>query len=372
MESVLAASAGIPSHERRVPAFVSNGLVAVIVFVWLAFVASGANPFTPTPADLFRWGANATSAAQEGQWWRLLTSMFMHSGIVHLSLNAVMLWYVGRYSSRYFDQWTLLCAFLISGLVGNAVSLHISVQTRIAVGASAAILGVIGALLPFVWHKDSTKRGRRQAVALTALAGMSVLLGFIRQGYDQAAHIGGLCAGIAIGFLLTRTTLLLWKKQLIGSVMGLLTVALLAVTAPAAKLNMADYFAAIETWKSLQPEIEQVLTRLDNDIGDFKARKITRFEMLERMETERLPEMQNTASRLGQLHLPKEDPIGRKAITMTQLTSALTELISAEIAYSKNPSLDNEKQIRALASQVIALRKAFVADKLAKNNPTKA
>ena len=215
---MVSASIASVREARGLSAPTTTGLMALIVLTWGMFVASGADPVNPTPADLFKWGANATSAVQEGQWWRLLTSMFMHSGIVHLSLNVAMLWYIGQYAKRHLDQWTLRYVFLISGLVGNAVSLHLSVQTHVAVGASAAILGVIGSLLPFVWSTTRTKNERRQAIALTALVVITVILGFARQGYDQAAHIGGLCAGIAMGFLLTRMKQPLWKRQLIGVV----------------------------------------------------------------------------------------------------------------------------------------------------------
>ena len=144
-------------------------------------------------------------------------------------------------------------------------------------------------------------------------------------------------------------------------VKGLLMVVAFAVTAPPAKRNMGEYFADISSWKSLQPEIEQALTRLDGDISDFKEQRISRMKMLERMEFDRLPEMKNTALQLGQLHLPIEDPIGRRVSAMTQLTSALSDLMAAEIAYSKNPSPEYEQKIRELAGRVIQFRNAFVS-----------
>lgn len=353
--------------SRAVSVQVHTILIGLIILAWGISVAGGAHPIAPRPEDLFKWGANATSAVQNGQWWRLVTAMFMHSGIVHLSLNVAMLWYIGKFARHHFDQWTLLSIFMISGVVGNAVSLHLSVQDHVAVGASAAILGLIGSLLPCVWQRAANrKKERRQAIALTALVGITVALGFVRQGYDQAAHLGGLCAGIAMGVFLTRTKLPIWKTRLFGIAGGLLAALLISVSAPAAKRDMAQYFADANTWQSMQPAIEQALTRLDNDINEFKSRQISRNEMLERMESRTYPEMRKTALQLASLHLPIEEPIGQKAELMTQLTSALADLIAAEIAYSKNASLESEQKIRLLAGRVIQIRKAFVASKEAK------
>lgn len=138
------------ANRRRALArqpWVSYALVLLNVAVWLITLASGA-ALMQAPADkMLVWGGNAASEVQRGQWWRLLTAVFLHSGLMHLAANMVALLCAGPTVERVYGSHRFLLLYLGAGLAGSALSMHFSAQHATAVGASGAVFGVAGALL---------------------------------------------------------------------------------------------------------------------------------------------------------------------------------------------------------------------------------
>ena len=156
--------------------------------------------------QLFAWGANYGPATLEGQWWRLLSSTFIHGGIIHLALNMQCLWQLGKLTERLYGNWTFLLLYILSGLGGSVASLWWNPNT-LSVGASGAIFGVAGGLVAFLYlGKLPLPRGATQSILSSTLVfvGYNLLYGFTSTGIDNAAHIGGLVTGALVGALLTR------------------------------------------------------------------------------------------------------------------------------------------------------------------------
>jgi tetratricopeptide (TPR) repeat protein len=192
---------------------VTPALVAVNVLVFLAMVASGVGAFDPSPEALLAWGAGYTSLTARGEWWRLLTSNFLHFGLLHLAMNMWVLWDAGRLVERAFGNAGFLVLCLASGLLGSVTS-HFFNPDIVCAGASGAVFGVYGALLGFLLRC----RGSIPAKALQGLTksgatflAYNLLYGFTHQGIDVAAHVGGLGAGflcgVAMALPLTREAL---------------------------------------------------------------------------------------------------------------------------------------------------------------------
>lgn len=146
-------------------------------------------------------GANFRPNVLAGEWWRLVTSSFIHGGLAHLVLNLYGLFFVGTFIEPLLGKWRLLLVYLVSGILASVASLC-WYDATISVGASGAIMGLFGILVIWVWKRVFAKEihfilSINVAIFVTA----SVVSGFLG-GVDNAAHIGGFVSGLLLGFLL--------------------------------------------------------------------------------------------------------------------------------------------------------------------------
>jgi membrane associated rhomboid family serine protease len=203
-----------PLHEmlraRQPRLIVTPAILAVIGAIFVVMVAtSGEVAFSPLTVD--RWGAQSRPAIAGGEWWRLLTAMWLHAHPLHLGVNALFLWRFGGYVERLLGPVVFLIVYLLAGVVASAVSLQFQASNGVNVGASGAIFGLVGVLLTVAM----TSRGSgglggmvaelRPSLMLIIVA--NLILGFMMQGVDNAAHIGGLAGGLVLGWLVGRHSL---------------------------------------------------------------------------------------------------------------------------------------------------------------------
>jgi rhomboid protease GluP len=186
--------------------FVGPVIMGLNVAVFLLMVMYGVSYNAPTPDDLLFWGANHGPLTLGGQWWRLLTSTFVHVGFIHLLLNMQGLWRLSMLTERLYGNWTFLVLYILSGLGGSAASLW-STPDIPSAGASGAIFGVAGGLVAFLYlgKMPFPRTAIRGLLTSTLLfVGYNLLYGFTSTGIDNAAHLGGLVTGAVVGALLTR------------------------------------------------------------------------------------------------------------------------------------------------------------------------
>jgi len=137
--------------------------------------------------------------------WRMLTSNYLHIGIIHLFLNVWCLWNLGALAERVFDGWTYFLVYTLSGFGGSLVSLWWHPMV-IGAGASGAIFGLAGALIAALYlgklpiPKEAIQKTLR---SLLLFAGYNLFFG-LSAGIDNSAHLGGLLSGLAAGALLAR------------------------------------------------------------------------------------------------------------------------------------------------------------------------
>ena len=178
--------------------------VAVFVGMVVAGVPIGGDP---TGEQLLHWGANAGPYTLAGQWWRLLTSVFVHIGIIHIGFNMWCLWSLGALCESLYGSWTFGAVYLICGVAGSVASVAWRPIGPPSAGASGAIFGIAGALIASYYLGEFSMP--RFAIAgqlrsLLLFAGYNLLFGAISGRTDNAAHIGGLVAGLALGALIAR------------------------------------------------------------------------------------------------------------------------------------------------------------------------
>lgn len=156
--------------------------------------------------QLVRWGSNAGRLTLGGEWWRLVSSMFLHGGMLHIAFNMIVLVQVGSLVERMFGSLRFSLLYLMAGISGSLASVLWNPYVN-SVGASGAIFGVIGALLAFVRQPDSGVPATIASSMRGSIMGfllINVVLGLIYPFTDNAAHFGGLAGGYVMGLLLAR------------------------------------------------------------------------------------------------------------------------------------------------------------------------
>lgn len=142
---------------------------------------------------LLKFGANYRPFVLDGEVWRLFTCAFLHIGVLHLMVNMYALYVIGPQLENFFGKWKYLCIYFISAISGSLLSITFS--TRVSAGASGAIFGLLGALLYFGYHYR-VYLGNIMKSQIIPIILLNLGIGFIVSGIDNAAHIGGLVAGI--------------------------------------------------------------------------------------------------------------------------------------------------------------------------------
>eukprot|EP00898_Chlorokybus_atmophyticus_P006871 jgi/Chlat1/7185/Chrsp57S06752 len=155
-----------------------------------------------TRGALTRWGAKDNAAIAAGQWWRLLTPALLHGGIMHLLVNSTSLNSVGPVVESLFGPGRFLAIYGVSAFSGSFVSYWYSRPP--SVGASAAIFGLVGALLVF-YKRNLRILGRLAQSEVRSLVGVvliNLMLGATAGKVDNWGHLGGLIGGAATSWVL--------------------------------------------------------------------------------------------------------------------------------------------------------------------------
>ncbi len=181
-------------------------MINVAVFLAMVTVAGFGALVEPNPLTLYRFGGNlGVATLGGGQYWRLVTCMFVHAGLLHIAMNMYCLWYLGMLAEQLFGKTRYLAVYFIAGIGGSLAS-AIHNPNIISIGASGAIFGVAGALLGLLLVRRDrfSPAGRRSLVNnIGFFVVLNLLLGSAIPGIDMSAHVGGLIAGFLSGAALS-------------------------------------------------------------------------------------------------------------------------------------------------------------------------
>jgi membrane associated rhomboid family serine protease len=180
-------------------------IVGINVLVFLGMALTGASLFSPTSEQLLRWGANWGPLSLGSQPWRMLTSNYVHIGIVHILFNMWCLWNLGRLAESVLGRLNYVVLYTFCGLSGSLASLWWHPMT-VGAGASGAIFGLAGASIAifYLGHLPIAKEAMAGTMrSLLTFVGYNLFFG-LTPGIDNSAHIGGLVAGLAMGAALSK------------------------------------------------------------------------------------------------------------------------------------------------------------------------
>jgi len=338
-------------------------IVGINIVVFIAMCLSGVGLFAIDGNAVLPWGSNYGPLTTSGQWWRLATNIFVHFGLLHVALNMFALYSSGRTVERLFGTTRFVVLYLFAGIAASMTSLLWNPAINSA-GASGAIFGVFGGMLAFVMNKrnevpQSVMVEHRNSTV--AFAAYSLFYGVAHTGIDNAAHVGGLLAGLAMGFVLARplTTEARAKPQPRNLVLSIAlgTVLLLCLS-----------------WPIAHPGTEVAQTRrfdlLLHQVSDDETTAVKSVTSLQqRVAPDRLNDQQ-VASALSSEVAPKWDAIYREiAAVPLQPGDRNFKLRSLMLSYFDARRQQFSLLGRALAShdaglQAQSMAKKDVADKI--------
>jgi rhomboid protease GluP len=182
--------------SRLAPIRVTLALLLICVAVYVAMVVTSGDPsnrLSFTTLHLREWGGTYSPALRDGQWWRLFTAMFVHASPDHIVFNMLALLQLGRYLEPRYAPARFLAVYLVGGLIGSAASAAFYWDTVIVqIGASGAIMALVGAGAVSAWRMGTRGRAFRNSMLIW---GLVTLVNGALYSANNAAHLGGLASG---------------------------------------------------------------------------------------------------------------------------------------------------------------------------------
>jgi rhomboid protease GluP len=194
-------------------------LLAANIAVYLWMCLHGVDPRSPSEPALLHYGANQTWLVLHGEWYRLLTAIFVHVGLLHLASNMWCLWNLGILGEPLIGPYGMVAVYMITGIAGNLLSMGTNIlfvnlfRSNIyefipGAGASGAVFGIAGILivllsnkrLPFPWVELQRLRSSViKFAAINLVIGLSTIFVNVGIRIDNSAHIGGFLSGLVLG-----------------------------------------------------------------------------------------------------------------------------------------------------------------------------
>jgi rhomboid protease GluP len=193
-------------------------LLAINIAVYAWMCVHGVSWRDPAPDQLLHYGANSPSLVLSGEWWRLVTAMFVHIGIIHIATNMWCLWNLGLLGEPLLGPYGMVAVYVLTGVAGNLLSVAWDVirvppqylDQYVGAGASGAVFGIAGILIVLLSNKKLPipwSELKRLRTSVARFAGINLVIGastilpmfgnVVR--IDNSAHIGGFLSGLALG-----------------------------------------------------------------------------------------------------------------------------------------------------------------------------
>ena len=185
--------------------WITRGIIAIniimyIVTAYLSYVYANGSIFNSDTRVLILLGAKVNELIAKGQYFRLVSCMFLHGGIVHVGVNMYSLYAIGPMVEKVYGKAKYIAIYFVSGICASILSYICS--TSVSIGASGAIFGLLGAVLVFA-IKSKGKAGSGFIRSILSVIFINIFIGVALPNIDNFGHIGGLIGGMLIAFLVT-------------------------------------------------------------------------------------------------------------------------------------------------------------------------
>lgn len=191
----------------------------------IVFAAIELLPFLNIPSYLGMFGP---SIAHMNEWWRLVTPIFIHFGLMHFVMNSLILYFMGEQIETLYGHWRFLLIYLLSGVLGNATSFAFNEVGVLSGGASTSLFGLFGALFILGYHFKNNFQIRQLIRHYLLFIALSFIFGLMDTSVDIWGHLGGIVGGLLLGNILglpqKRTNYSIHQKILSIIVFGFLLI----------------------------------------------------------------------------------------------------------------------------------------------------
>ena len=194
-----------PPGRKVFPGSACIVIVCCVIFVFFDLIA----PYALQRSVYGTASLNAYFVTERGEYFRLLTYMFLHGNIQHLGNNMILIFFLGNEVERFLGKGQFFFVYFFTGIVAGIVSIVYNIlggNPVSSIGASGAGFGLIGAVI-CILLANRKQRGSAVAKRVILFAAISLYAGFSEQGIDNAAHVGGLISGVA------ATAFLIWIRR---------------------------------------------------------------------------------------------------------------------------------------------------------------
>jgi membrane associated rhomboid family serine protease len=343
--------------------WVAPVIVAINIAVFVAMAISIKRLGQFTAPELLAWGANFGPLTVNGQWWRVVTALFVHFSLLHLALNMWAFWNVGRLSERLFGHGTLLFLYVATGILASLSSIAWNPSLS-SVGASGAIFGVFGGFLAFLSRQRRqipAVMGRKHWISTLAFVLFNLVSGAIQPGIDNAAHVGGLLSGFVLGYILARPLDAAVRRQFpVNQSIGagaFMFVAVFAAIWQARGIGSGltipeQYFRTRSAYVSGEAQN----LRLWNELAArASAGSISDAELGQRFEQDILPFWQTQNDQLERENKTLEGPGRKFALLVAEFVNLRFQWASAAIDATKKRDASRAAEARELMTRTNAV-----------------
>lgn len=181
---------------KRQP-FMTEIIIGIQVIAFILMTIAGGSTNTNV---LVEFGARMTPLIQQGQWWRLITPVFLHIGLMHIVVNSITIYYIGTQIEMIFGHWRFLMIYFLSGITGNIAS-FVFLPNTLSAGASTAIFGLFGAFLMLGESYRNNAYIRLLSRQFLLFVVLNLVFDLFSPGIDIYGHIGGLLGGFLLAYL---------------------------------------------------------------------------------------------------------------------------------------------------------------------------
>lgn len=205
---------------------ITYALIISNIIMFIMTLIAGGNLFDMDATLLYEFGGLVNYNLMDSpiEFYRLITSMFLHGGVIHLLFNLYSLYILGPQLESFFGKVKYLIIYLVSGIIGGLVSMVFQPDGLVSIGASGAIFGLIGSFLYFGYHYR-VYFGTVIKSQIIPLLILNILIGLMSSGINLAAHMGGLLGGL----LISKAVGIKYKTTKSDSINGFIMLSILTV-----------------------------------------------------------------------------------------------------------------------------------------------
>lgn len=338
-------------------------LIAINVIVYVVMGLSGIGCLMPAADSTLPWGVNYWPLTTSGEWWRLLTSAFVHFGLFHVALNMWALYAVGKFTERLYGNGVFLLIYLLSALLSGVASItweHVAV----AAGASGAIFAIYGALMAYLVFQHGSFPQGAVARLLRSTMGfivINIVFGFSVEGISNSAHLGGLASGFVLGAVFARPLDAERQKRqtvpkvLAGVTLGVVMLATWIALVPKYPSNYRTDAAFKDSFDRIIADAQQTDLKVNALINQSRVGLITDTAFSEQVEKNVVHQWAANVNELEALNLEPQSPfrpLFDKTLKLARLNRDAYQTLVAALGEDNQAKMEEFNRLKSEAGKV--------------------